>query len=106
MHDPNVTIEAKVIKSTAQKFRGLMFQDKIKPLFLQTRCGIHTFFVKHPIDLVILDDKMRVIKTKRRLKPFRVFVWNPKYRNVLELPDGWIYNNNISSGSKIRVLSK
>lgn len=85
-----------------RKINGLIGQKKIEPLFFQTRWGIHTFGVKKPIDVIILDDNHTVVAIKQNLKPNRIFFWNPKYQNVLELPIN-VYNLEI--GEKIELQS-
>lgn len=67
-----------------------MGKKKAETVYLETRWGIHTFFMKYPIDVFVLDDKDKVVKVKRNLKPWRVFFWNPRYYRVLETPVGKI----------------
>ena len=45
------------LKSFLERFKGLMFkQEKIKNIYLFPKCqGIHTFFMKIPIDVVLTD---------------------------------------------------
>jgi uncharacterized protein len=80
---------------------GNMFRKKIIPLYFETRWGIHTFFVKEPIDVLILDEENRVQVIKKGLKPWRLFFWNPKYRRVLELPHGRISQLKIENNKFI-----
>jgi uncharacterized membrane protein (UPF0127 family) len=77
--------------------RGNMFRKKILPLYFETRWGIHTFYVKEPIDVLILDEENRVQVIKRNLKPWRLFFWNPKYGRIVELPKNSMKNNIIKN---------
>jgi uncharacterized protein len=77
-------------KSFLAKTLGLIGKKKPFPLYLETHFGIHTFFLKFPIDIIILDEKNIVVVKMENLKPFRLFFWNPKYKKVLELPSGTI----------------
>lgn len=86
-----------------KKIIGLIGQEKIEPLYFQTRWGIHTFGVRKPIDVVILNDKNYVVKIKQNLKPNRIFLWNPSYKNVLELPHGAIEKEKIKVREKINI---
>lgn len=79
-------------------WKGLLFQPIPKPIFLRTRFGIHTFFLKFPIDVLILDEKNRIVAIKQNLKPFRLFFWNPTYSRVLELPPGTIHALKLHPG--------
>ncbi|QQS38858.1 DUF192 domain-containing protein [Candidatus Woesebacteria bacterium] len=85
---------------------GLMFTPTVHPIYFKTRFGIHTFFVRNPIDVLILDNEFIVRKMIVNLKPWRVFLWNPRYNNVIELPGSSIVKQRIKLGSKIEVLFK
>ena len=67
------------------KLKGVMFQKTVIPIYLETRFGIHTFFVRSPICVLILD-KGNIVRYKKAVKPWRMFFWNPKYSRVIELP--------------------
>ena len=52
------------------------------------RCaGVHTCFMRYPIDVVFLDRDFRVLKVAHSVKPWR-FVWCCGARQVLELRQG------------------
>lgn len=59
-------------------------------MLFKTRFGIHTFFLKESIDVVVLDRNFTVVKLKKNLKPNRLFFWDPKHLYLLELPKGTI----------------
>ncbi len=99
MHRLNV----KILQSFWEKSKGLIGVQKIEPIFLTTRWGIHTFGVIHPIDVLILDNNHRVIVLRHRLPPNRLFFWNPMYTNVVELPPGTIAKKKISVGSILEL---
>lgn len=95
----------KKIKVTKQSFllkwKGLLGVKKPYSLLLQTRFGIHTFGLTFPIDVVILDRSFVVRKFKERLSPNKIFLWNPHYDYVLELPTGSIQKYGLVIGEKI-----
>lgn len=97
------TIQVRKISNLLGKSIGLLGQKKPFPLFFSTHFGIHTIGMQFPIDVVILDNKKRVRKLKKSLKPFRFFLWNPKYRGVLELPEGSIKTRNIQIGDTVQL---
>lgn len=78
-----------------------MFTGEITPIYFETRLGIHTFFVRHPIDVLILDKDFIVRKLKKGLVPWRLLFWNPKYFRVVEGPVGFIRNNKIKTNNKL-----
>jgi len=85
----------KEAKSLKEKIQGLIGKDKPLALMLKTHFGIHTFGLKFPIDVLILDKENKVVAIKRNLKPNRIFLWNPIFNIVLELPSGTIERNTI-----------
>jgi uncharacterized protein len=58
-----------------QSFKGLMF-DKGLPaghgLLFRPARGIHTHFMRFPIDLVFLDDGNRVVSIREAMAPWRL----------------------------------
>lgn len=96
-------VKAKNLKSWREKSEGLLKHDHPENIFFKSRWGVHTFFMKFPIDIVILDNKNHVVKLKKSLKPNRIIVWNPKYFNVLELPEGFIQKNKLKIGLHIKL---
>lgn len=89
--------------SLRQKSSGLLRKGNNASALFSTRFGIHTFGMKHPIDVLILDRDKRVAILKENLKPNRVFVWHPRYATVLELPEGTIRQTRTASGDKIAI---
>ncbi len=69
---------------------GLLKHKTPTAMLLKTRFGIHTFGMKYPIDIVILDKENKVVVLKENLKPNLIFIWNFKYETILELPEGTI----------------
>lgn len=99
-----VTLETGEAEGVLNKTIGLIGARKPRPLFFKTRFGIHTFGLKFPIDVLILDKNDRVVYLRERLLPNRLFFWNPRFNKVIELPSGTILDNNIICGDKIRLI--
>lgn len=98
-----ITITAKNAKNFFAKTKGLLGAMKPMTIFFQTRWGIHTYGLRFPIDIVILDDTFRVKIRKQNLTPNSFFVWNPRYQNVLELPEGTIKRKKILIGTMVNI---
>jgi uncharacterized membrane protein (UPF0127 family) len=96
-----ITKEGKYTKSFLDRMGGLLISSNPRFLLFKTRFGIHTFFLKKPIDVLVLNKKFKVVKIKEDLKPNRLFFWNPKYFWVLELPKGLIEELNIQAADNI-----
>ena len=95
-----IHLSVKEAKGVLQKSIGLINKEP-QALLLRTRWGIHTFGMKYPIDVVILDSSYTVKILKKNLLPYQIFMWNPKYSYVLELPAQTIQSEHISLGSSI-----
>ena len=94
----SVNLQIVELKGFKEKSLGAILTKKSAALFFNTRFGIHTFFIKRKLDVVILDNKGRVVKFKEALAPNSLFLWNPKYSNVLELPFGIIKKLKLKNG--------
>lgn len=84
-------IRVKELSSFWEKSKGLIGDTTGIPVFFRTRWGIHTFGVSQTIAVAILDDSNKIVKIKE-LRPNRIFFWNPKYNQVLEIPQGYNLN--------------
>lgn len=93
--------EYKFAQNFLDKAFGLLLQSNPRVLFFETRLGIHTFFMRDKIDVVILDNHNRVVDLKINLAPNRIFVWDPKFSLVLELPSGTIIKSKTEIGDII-----
>jgi len=96
-------IKVKKLSTFTEKTRGLMFSDTDTPVYLETRFGIHTFFLNGPIDVVILDRDYIVRVIRKDLGPSRIFFWNPKYFRVIEFPYKARLPKNVEVGKKLSV---
>jgi len=99
-----VSLKVKELKSWREKIVGLIGKKRPENVFIRTRFGIHTFFLKFPIDVMILDNKNKVVDVKT-VKPNHIFFWNPIYDKVLELPEGTIEKKKIKIGGEIKLFS-
>lgn len=86
------------IKSGLGKMKGLLFNDMPEALTFETRFGVHTFLLKFPIDLILVDKNKKVVFIKEEIKPNRIVLWNPKYKIVLELKTGSIKKSKTQIG--------
>jgi uncharacterized protein len=98
-----ITIFAKEAASLKEKMQGLIGRDKPQALMIKTHFGIHTFGLKFPIDVLVLNDKNKVTSMKKDLKPNRIFLWNPMYQKVIELPSGTIEKKQIKINMPIDI---
>ena len=81
-----------VCRSITSKARGLMFRGKsaVKDtVFLfefnnASRQSLHMFFVWYPIDVLFLDDNMRVVELKKKFLPFTIYSSKEKAKYIIE----------------------
>jgi uncharacterized protein len=90
-----IKLSVRRAKNLKEKIQGLIGENNPHTLMIRTRFGIHTFGVKFPIDVLILNKKNQAVSMKEGLKPNRIFLWNPLYEKVLELPAGTIKKHGI-----------
>lgn len=88
-------------KGSLGKIKGLLGKKTPQAIVFNTRFGIHTFFLKFPIDIIILDKNKKVSALKKRLKPNRVFFWNIKFDTVIELTNGSVEKSRTEIGDTI-----
>lgn len=96
-------IKLNVLKSFIDKTLGLISKDR-EGILMKTRFGLHTFFIRNPLDIIILDKNNKVKIIKEGLKPRKFFFWNPKFDTVLELPEGTIGKLEIKINDIIKVI--
>ncbi|OGE20044.1 hypothetical protein A3E45_02935 [Candidatus Daviesbacteria bacterium RIFCSPHIGHO2_12_FULL_43_11] len=89
-------------ESFSDRLLGMLKTSHIGGVMLKTRFGIHTFFMKNPIDVVVLDNNFKVVKIST-VKPNCLFFWNPKYFLVLELSQGTVKKTKTEIGNYLKI---
>lgn len=79
-----ISTNAIILKSVLEKSIGLLGHKKFDAIIFKTRFGIHTFGMKEKITVLILDKNKKVVKVKN-LNPNKLFFWNPKYSQIIEI---------------------
>ena len=100
-------IETEVASSGAEKRKGLLGREGLEPgrgLLIPGCRSIHTFFMQFPIDVVYLDDGMKVCRIRKAMKPFRLSCFS-RADMVLELAAGEAERCGISEGSVLERTS-
>lgn len=102
-NNKNVILTGRVSRLTGfKKITGLIGKKRAKIVVFRTRFGIHTFFLKFPIDIVIVSKDNKVVFIKKFVKPKRFVFWNPRFDTVIELPEGTIENLGLKIGSILK----
>ena len=87
-----------VAKSFKDKLLGLMNKKNIDYGLLIENCkSIHTFFMREPIDIILLDKESRILMINRNVLPNKILIFkNKKRTNILELPVNSSINLNVN----------
>jgi len=92
--------------SLPARMKGLLGKERLdagKGLLIRPCKGIHTFFMKFPIDVVFLDMDNRIVALVRDLSPNRLTTVYRKASAVLELPAGTL-SEGILVGDEIIIV--
>lgn len=85
---------------------GLLNPSNPRSMLFETRFGMHTFFMKEAIDVIVIDKHFIVQKLRSSLKPFRMYFWNPIYPYVIELPNRTINKSKTSKSDVLKLIKK
>lgn len=96
-----ISQQVKITTSFFDRLFGLLNSHNPRFLIFQTHFGIHTIFMKTPIDVVLLDSESKIVKTKEDLLPNQLFLYHPKYSTVIEMPQGTIKKYHLHINDKI-----
>lgn len=84
-------------------FKGLMFRKSIPDgygMVFRPARGIHTNFMRFPIDLIYFDKQNRVSKVRSAMKPWRWDFTNAA--GVIEMNPGSAETSGIEPGDQLR----
>lgn len=96
---------AGIADTSARRRTGLLKHTGLAPgegLWIVPCEGVHTFFMKFPIDVVFLDKKWRVVKLRPRMERGRIAV-SLRAHSVLELPAGTIEQTGTQPGDQLSL---
>lgn len=92
-------IEIKELNGFWDNFKGLMFKKNIN-YAIRLKCnGIHTFFMRMPIDVVLTDKEGIIIDIIYNLKPWKIILPRKNVYYTYEFPINLI---NFKIGDKIK----
>jgi uncharacterized membrane protein (UPF0127 family) len=87
---------------------GLMFRSSLPPetaMWIVPCSGIHTFFMRFPIDVVFLDRRQRVVRVYPSLRRWRLVALVLGAHSVIELAAGTLAPLALSRGDQLAVES-
>ena len=95
----------RVADTTLTRFVGLMGRGSLAPghgLLIHPSNGVHTFWMRFAIDVLLLDREQRVLLSYENMRPFRITAINWKASSALELPPGTIAATNTQLGDQLQ----
>ena len=98
-----ITNETIIPTSIIDESLGLLRHKAPTAMLFRTRFGLHTFFMKYAIDILILDKENNIAALKENLIPNQIYLWNPKHNTAIELPPGTIKKTKTKPGDKIQM---
>lgn len=86
------------------RLRGLMFSRNFPEhggLVIRPCRGVHTFFMRYPLDILLLNAQGRIIYKKESLPPNRVTPFLRQAETAVELPGGSMSGKKIYRGDEL-----
>jgi uncharacterized protein len=96
-----------VADSFLTRFLGLMGKRSLavgSGLWITPSSGVHTCWMRIPIDVVALDHNLRVVKISHAVRPWRLSGLSFKTRSVIELASGQILACGIEMGDLLEIV--
>lgn len=85
---------------------GLMFRRHLQPgtgMWIAPCSGIHTFFMRFAIDAVFVDRRLRIVRVRRGLRPWRLVPLVLGGHSVIELPAGTLSGLPLERGEALTI---
>lgn len=92
-----------------QRLKGWMGKRSFREgegLLLTPCKSVHTCFMVVPIDVIYLDQKLRVVGILERVEPYRFPKSVRRARSVLELPAGTVAHRGVRMFDQLRMIIK
>ncbi len=90
------------------RFFGLMGKRAVSPgggLWISPSSGVHTCWMRMPIDIVALDSNLRIVMLGHRVGPWRISGLGLKTHSVLELAAGRIEECGLTVGDQLKMVA-
>jgi uncharacterized membrane protein (UPF0127 family) len=97
-----------VAASPGMRLRGLLGRDGLaadEALLLRDCWAVHTWFMRFPIDVVFLDEELRVVAVVENLAPWHSAA-RRRARHVLELAAGEGARRGVAAGDTLTVRER
>lgn len=104
-----IALRSKVADSALGRAVGLMFSKPTQSAMIlrfgkETPISLHTYFVFFPIDIMLVDSRLRVVEMVQAMQPFTTYSAKGKASCVVELPAGTIRKTGTKVGDEVAFL--
>ena len=85
---------------------GLMLRRQLQPgtgMWIVPCSGIHTFFMRFAIDVVFVDRRLRIVRVRLGLAPWRLVPLVLGGHSVIELPAGTLAGLRLERGEALMI---
>lgn len=96
-------MKIKEANTFVKKLKGLMFINNFDYILKFKTNGIHTFFMKTNIDVILTDKNHKVLYIYKNLKPNKIIFPKRKVKYTYEMPVNYI--KNIKIGDELNLKS-
>jgi uncharacterized membrane protein (UPF0127 family) len=103
--------EMRVANTHLSRLRGLMGLSPSKflhgqALWIMPCHGVHTWFMRFPVDVIYLDRDHTVVHIEESLRPWRFAPVRMEAQSVIELPPHTIFNSGTRVGDRFELRLK
>ncbi len=99
--------DVSVASNILKRIKGLLGTNELnigEAMWIRPCTSIHTFFMRFPIDVILLNKQNRIIALRKGLRPNRMTPIYLQAASVLELPEGIICATSTRVGDEIEFL--
>ena len=104
-----IASRSRIADSAVKRVVGLMFSKPTEAAMIlkfpkDTSISLHTYFVFFPIDILLVDGRLRVVELVPAMQPFTTYSSKSRASYVVELPAGTIKKTRTKVGDEIAFL--
>ncbi len=101
-------VQVYLAKTYLQRLIGLI--GKAEPtaneiLLFKNSTSIHTVGMSHAIDIIFIDQDLKVVKIVSELKPLRLAMGPFSAKHVFECRSGFVKQNKIEKNQQLKITS-
>ena len=100
-----LVLEVELAETSIERMRGLLGRKMLaagRAMWFRRCRSVHTFFMRFSLDLIFLDENMRVTCVNRGVPPWRAVIGPAGSSSVLEMQAGWLESMDVGQNLSIR----